>query len=57
MSEKLREVYDKLEPIHFGRLECSDFRGVLLNRDDCILIVREIVKMELELKKLKKEIK
>jgi len=59
MSKELKEVYEKLEPLKFSRLECNDFEGVLLDRDDCILIVRKIVKMEFELRefrKVKKEV-
>ncbi len=49
----MKEVYKLLEPKSYIRLERSDFKGVCLNYDECVLITQKLVDMELELRKLK----
>lgn len=53
----LKETYQKLEPKNYSRLEINNKKGVFLDERECYFIIKDIVRLELENQKLKKQLK
>ena len=50
----MKEIYELLEPKDYTVLEMRNFKGVCLDFNHCVKITRKLVRMELELIKLRK---